>query len=120
LEKKEEAEAAPVQLKKKLTLFRKEKMFDSTEEINEEDTTETTVTVPSSLLEKSMVFCKIENTLYEDKIETLQEQLKYASVITEMKVNCLQRKYQRKFYDIVVMQLIKDKTKLWYNLIHSI
>lgn len=95
-------------------------MFDSAEEINEDDTVETNVHVPSSLLEKSMIFCKIENTLYEDKIETLQEQLKYASVITEMKVNCMQRKHQRKLYDIVVMQLVKDKTKMWYNLINSI
>ena len=96
-------------------------MFDSAEEINDDETLSNgTISAPSSLLEKSMIFCKIENTLSEDKIESLQEQLKFALVLSEMKVNVLQRKYNRKLFDAVMMQLLKDKTRMWYNLIHSI
>ena len=95
-------------------------MFDSAEEINDDETLSNgTISAPSSLLEKSMIFCKIENTLFEDKIESLQEQLKFTFVLSELKVHYIQRKYQRKLYDVVMMQLLKDKTKLWYNLINS-
>lgn len=75
--------------------------------------------ISTSLKEKSIVFADIEKQLVEPIVEN-----RYLSVINELKLNFLQRKYTKKIYNIVLHQLIKDKqirqnSKLWNNFITS-
>jgi hypothetical protein len=77
-----------------------------------------------SLLEKSIIFSRIEHKLTEQKVETLYEQLKYNLVLHQLKMNSLHIEYNRKLYNVILRQLLKNHTerlaaKYWKNLITS-
>ena len=79
----------------------------------------------TSLKEKSIIFSKIENEV-DKNIDILEDQQrKYKLAVEEMKLRYIERYYTKKFFAIVMKQLIKDREqrfnhKLWKSLINSI
>lgn len=77
-----------------------------------------------SLFEKSIIFSRIEHKLTEQKVETLHEQLKYNTVLYQLRMNSLHREYNRKLYNVILRQLLRDHperlaAKLWRKLVNS-
>lgn len=78
----------------------------------------------TSPLEKGIIFSKIENKISEEitfKSETL---VKYNLVLEQIKINDIHRQYNKKIYDIVLLQLTKDRqmrygSMMWNNFIKS-
>jgi hypothetical protein len=77
-----------------------------------------------SLAEKSIIFSRIEHKLTEQKVEVLSEQMKYNAVLYQLKMNSLHGTYNRKLYNMILRQLVKDHperlaAKLWRRLMNS-
>jgi hypothetical protein len=77
-----------------------------------------------SLVEKSIIFSLIEQNLTEQKVETLWEQLKFNSVLHELKMNSLHTEYNKKMYNMILRQLLKDyperlAAKMWKRFVNS-
>jgi hypothetical protein len=61
-----------------------------------------------SLFEKSIIFSRIEQKLTEQDIDIVYEQLKYNTVLHQLKMNTLHAEYNRKLYNVILRQLVKD------------
>jgi hypothetical protein len=82
------------------------------------------ITEHPSLFEKSIIFSRIEHKLTEEKNDTLYEQLKYNTVLHQLKMNTLHVEYNRKLYNVILRQLVKDHperlaAKFWRTFISS-
>ena len=102
-------------------------MHQSYEETAETDTTSLTeeIIFSTSLKEKSIIFGKIEDQVdkHIDIIEDQQSKFKLA--VEEMKFRYTERYCTRKFFAMVMKQLVQDReqrynNKMWKSLINSI
>lgn len=79
----------------------------------------------TSPLEKGMIFSKIENKITEEIKINSDIQIKYHSVLEQIRINKIHKDYNRKIYNTVLIQLLKDirmrySSKMWNDLIRSI
>lgn len=87
----------------------------------------------TSPLEKGIIFSKIENKITEEIKINSEMQIKYHSVLEQIRINKIHKDYNRRIYNLVLLQLLKDnnrtryelnrmkyESKMWNNLINSI
>ena len=83
----------------------------------------------TSPLEKSFIFSKIQNIISEEIISeeikiNSEIKIKYNYVLEQIRINKIHQDYNRKIYDSVVLQLLKDyrmryESKMWKQFIDS-
>jgi hypothetical protein len=78
----------------------------------------------TSPLEKGIIFSKIENKITEEIKMNSEMQIKYHSVLEQIRINKIHKDYNRKIYDAVLLQLLKDvrmryESKMWKQFINS-
>jgi hypothetical protein len=78
----------------------------------------------TSPLEKGIIFSKIENKITEEIKMNSEMQIKYHSVLEQIRINKIHKDYNRKIYDAVLLQLLQDvrmryESKMWKQFINS-
>ena len=78
----------------------------------------------TSPLEKSFIFSKIQNIISEEIKINSEIKIKYNYVLEQIRINKIHQDYNRKIYDSVVLQLLKDyrmryESKMWKQFIDS-
>ena len=78
----------------------------------------------TSPLEKGIIFSKIENKIFEEISLKSEAQIKFNTVLDQIKINRIHKHYNKKIYNTVLLQLIKDRKirkecKMWNEFIKS-
>jgi hypothetical protein len=78
----------------------------------------------TSPLEKGIIFSKIENKIFEEISLKSEAQIKFNIVLEQIKINDIHKHYNKKIYNTVLLQLIKDRKsrqecKMWNEFIKS-
>lgn len=78
----------------------------------------------TSPLEKGIIFSKIENKIFEEISLKSEAQIKFNIVLDQIKINGIHKHYNKKIYNTVLLQLIKDRKirqecKMWNEFIKS-
>jgi len=78
----------------------------------------------TSPLEKGIIFSKIQNIISEEIKINWEIQIKFHSVLEQIRINKIHKDYNRKIYDTVLLQLLKDsrmryESRMWKRFIDS-